>query len=249
MTLPTDRRRVLVTGGASGLGAATVARFHADGDLVAALDLDADGLQSAELPADVRVLADVAIEHDLRRAVSEAAEELGGLDILVACAGVSAGGTVANTAPEDWDRVFDVNVRGLFLSAQIALPHLRREGGGVIVSVASQLGVVAAPNTAAYCASKAAVIHLTRAMAVDHSAEGIRVNCVCPGPATTPMLERRFARASDPAAERLRFLETQLNGRFTDPAEIAHAIAYLASPLASSTIGAVLLVDGGYTIQ
>ncbi len=242
-------RRVLVTGGASGLGAAAVSRFHDDGALVAALDVDGERLRSEELPADVRVVADVSEPDDARRGVAEAVEGLGALDVLVCCAGVSGGGTVADVPLEEWDRIFDVNVRGLFLCAQAALPHLREAGGGAIVNVASQLGLVAAANCAPYCASKGAIVNLTRAMAIDHAPEGIRVNCVCPGPTTTPMLERRFERGSDPERERRALLEMQVHERFVDPAEIAAAIAYLASPEAGSTIGTVLVVDGGYTLR
>ena len=244
-----SQRHVLVTGGASGLGAAAVARFHEDGELVAALDVDAEGLHAPELPANVRIHADVSDPSAARLGIDEAAEALGGLDVLVCCAGVSGGGTVADVSLEEWDRIFDVNVRGLFLCAQAALPYLQRAGGGAIVTIASQLGLVAAPDCAAYCASKAAVINLTRAMAIDHSAEGIRVNCVCPGPTDTPMLERRFERGADPDAERHELRTRQAHERFVTAAEIADAIAYLASPAAASTLGAVLVVDGGYTLR
>jgi NAD(P)-dependent dehydrogenase (short-subunit alcohol dehydrogenase family) len=242
-----DVSRALVTGGGSGIGAATVARLRRDGMRVAALDVDADAL--ARIDADHRVVADVGSEPGLAAAVDEAAAALGGLDVAVACAGVASRGTAADTTVEEWERVFAVNVRGVFLTAKAAIPHLRRAGGGAIVVVASQLGLVAAANAAAYCASKGAAVMLTRALAVDHAAEGIRVNCVCPGPTETPLLETYFADARDPAAERVRYEQAQLHGRLVGPAEIADAIAYLASPGASSTIGAALVVDGGYTIR
>jgi NAD(P)-dependent dehydrogenase (short-subunit alcohol dehydrogenase family) len=239
--------RVLVTGAASGIGAATVARFRRDGARVVGLDRNAAAL--AELEAETVVSADVTSETSLTKAVDEAASSLGGLDVVVASAGIATRGTVETTTLADWERLFAVNVTGVFLTAKAAIPHLRRSGGGAIVNVASQLGTVAAAGAAAYCASKGAVIQLTRALAIDHGHEGIRVNCVCPGPTDTPLLEPYFAAAADPAAERLRYSEAQVHGRLVRPDEVADAIAYLASPSATSTIGAALVVDGGYTIR
>ena len=239
--------RVLVTGAASGIGAATVARFVGDGHRVAALDLDAARLQRIE--AGFHVVADVSVEDDVVRAVDEAAAALGGLDAVAACAGIAGRGTVADADLAGWERIFAVNVRGVFLTAKAVIPHLRRAGGGAIVNVASQLGLVAAENAAAYCASKGAVVLLTKAMALDHAAEGIRVNCVCPGPTATPMLETYFGLSLDPAAERALYERAQAHRRLVEPEEIADAIAYLASPAAASTIGAALVVDGGYSIR
>ena len=214
---------------------------------MAALDLDATGLQQVE--AEVHVVADVSVEDDVLRAVDEAATALGGLDAVVSCAGIAGRGTVTDTDLAGWERIFAVNVRGTFLTAKAAIPHLRRAGGGAIVNVASQLGLVAAPNAAAYCASKGAVVLLTRAMALDHAAEGIRVNCVCPGPTATPMLETYFGQSPDPAGERALYEKAQAHGRLVAPEEVADAIAYLVSPAAASTIGAALVVDGGYSIR
>jgi NAD(P)-dependent dehydrogenase (short-subunit alcohol dehydrogenase family) len=239
--------RAVVTGGASGIGAATVERLRHDRMRVAALDVDRDRLE--EVAADARVVADVTSEDDVRRGMDEAAAALGGLDVVVACAGVAGRGTVEATPLEEWERVFAVNVRGVYLTAKAAIPHLRDAGGGTIVVVASQLGLVAAANAAAYCASKGAAVMLTRAMAVDHGAQGIRVNCVCPGPTTTPLLESYFANSADPVSEQARYAEAQVHARLIEPEEIADAIAYLASPGATSTIGAALVVDGGYSIR
>jgi 2-keto-3-deoxy-L-fuconate dehydrogenase len=239
--------RAVVTGGASGIGASTVARLRRDGMHVAAVDVDGDRI--GEVDADVHVVADVTSEDGAGRGIDEAAVALGGLDVVVACAGVAGRGTVETTSLEEWERVFAVNVRGVYLTAKAAIPHLRDAGGGTIVVVASQLGLVAAADAAAYCASKGAVVMLTRAMAVDHAADGIRVNCVCPGPTTTPLLESYFALSANPAAEQARYAEAQVHGRLIEPEEIADAISYLASPGASSTIGAALVVDGGYSIR
>jgi NAD(P)-dependent dehydrogenase (short-subunit alcohol dehydrogenase family) len=239
--------RALVTGGASGIGAATVARLREDGMKVAAIDLDRARLE--RVGADFTAVADVASEDDIRRAVDECAEALGGLDVCVASAGVAGRGAVTETPLKEWERVFAVNVRGVYLTAKAVIPHLKAAGGGALVVVASQLGLVAAPDAAAYCASKGAAVQLTRAMAVDHAKDGIRVNCVCPGPTSTPLLESYFELAPDTAAERVRYEQAQLHGRLIEPAEIADAIASLASPRATSTIGAALVVDGGYSIR
>jgi NAD(P)-dependent dehydrogenase (short-subunit alcohol dehydrogenase family) len=239
--------RVLVTGGASGIGRVTVERLRRDGAAVGVIDRNAAAL--AETDADTVVEADVSRAEEIELAVARAARALGGLDGLVACAGIAGRGTVASTAPDEWDRIFSVNVRGTYLAARAAIPYLREAGGGAIVLVASQLGLVAAANAAAYCASKGAVVQLARAMAIDHGPEGIRVNTVCPGPTDTPLLEPYFAGVADPADERRRYEAAQLHGRLVEPAEVAEAIAYLLSPGAASTLGAALVVDGGYTVR
>jgi len=238
--------RALVTGGASGIGAATVARLREDGMRVAAVDVDAERLE--HVGADFTAVADVTSEEQIGRAVDASAAAFRGLDVCVACAGVAGRGTVADTPLDEWERVFAVNVRGVYLTARAAIPHLRASGRGAIVVVASQLGLVAASDAAAYCASKGAAVSLTRAMAINHAAEGIRVNCVCPGPTVTPLLERYFA-LSGGEDERVRYEQAQVHGRLIEPEEIADAIAYLVSPRATSTLGAALVVDGGYSIR
>jgi NAD(P)-dependent dehydrogenase (short-subunit alcohol dehydrogenase family) len=242
-----QRLRVLVTGGASGIGAAAVERFRAGGATVAALDRDRDRLTT--VAADTHVVADVSVEAEVDDAVRHAVDALSGLDVIVNCAGVSTRGSVVDTRPEDWDRVFAINVRGTYLCSKVAVPYLRRAGGGAIVNIASQLGLVGATNAAAYSASKGAIIALTRAMAVDHGPEGIRVNCVCPGPTATPLAEAYLSSSSDPEAERRAYEAMQLHGRMITPAEIGEAIYYLGCPAAASTMGATLVVDGGYTIR
>jgi NAD(P)-dependent dehydrogenase (short-subunit alcohol dehydrogenase family) len=240
-------RRVLITGGASGIGAACVRRFQAEGCSVAVLDRDERALTAS--PAEFALQVDVSDAGAVEASVDEAVSGLGGLDVVVAAAGIAARGTVAGTEPADWDRVLAINLRGVYLTARAALPHLRVAGGGAIVNIASQLGLVAAANAAAYCASKGAVISLTRAMAIDHGPEGVRVNCVCPGPTDTPLLEPYFGGAADPAAERRAYEAMQLHGRLVTAEEIADAVAYLASPGANSTMGAALVVDGGYIVR
>jgi NAD(P)-dependent dehydrogenase (short-subunit alcohol dehydrogenase family) len=243
-TSDSQQRVVFITGGASGIGAAAAEAFKAEGAAVATLDKAGD-----QPVADLSLSGDVTNPADVAKAFAEAEAALGPIDVLVTAAGVSTPGTVADCTLEDWDQTFAVNVRGAFLCAREAIQSMRRSGSGAIVLVASQLGLVAAASSAAYCASKAAVIQLARAMAVDHAAEGIRVNCVCPGPTETPMLARRFAREDDQEAARARHLGLQVTSRFATPAEIAGGITYLASPIASSTVGAALVIDGGFTLR
>ncbi len=238
-------RRVLITGGASGIGAATVARFQEDGCRVAALDLNEAMLAAST--ADVKVVCDVTDEASVAAAVESAVAELGGLDVVVASAGIASRGSAVECTPQEFDRVMSVNVRGVFLTCRATIPHLRSAGGGAIVVVASQLGLVAVPDAVAYCASKGAAINLSRAMALDHAAEGIRVNCVCPGPTDTPLAEQFFADTADPVATRQTFEAAGVIGRLIEPAEIAEAIAYLASERAKATVGSALVVDAGYT--
>lgn len=238
---------MVVTGAASGIGACVARRFRANQDRVAGLDRDETGLDQVEL--DFRAACDVRDAASVAVAIDAAAAALGGIDVLVSAAGVSGRGTVAELAVEEWDRVMNINARGLFVVAKHAIPHLRAAGGGAIVNLASQLGLVGAPDAAAYCASKGAAINLTRAMAVDHAADGITVNAVCPGPTDTPMLDSYFDASPDPEAERAAFRATMVTGRFVEPAEIAEAAFYLARPEARSTTGSTLVVDGGYVVR
>lgn len=238
-------RRVLITGGSSGIGAATVERFLAGGASVANLDrLHRQGAAQA-----VSITADLADPHSALQGVEEAVTQLRGLDVLVCCAGIDRQGTVEETSVEDWDHVLAVNLRGVFLCAKSAIPHLRAAGGGVIIIVASQLSFVAQQRSAAYCASKGGALQLARAICLDYAAEGIRACAVCPGPTLTPMFDAQMEQSRDAGAERAMLLSKELHGRFIAPEEIAEAIWYLASPGAASVIGSALVVDGGYVIH
>ena len=240
-------RRVLITGGASGIGLATMRRFQEEGCRVAALDRDEALL--AQAGADHAVVCDVADEASVSQAVDRAAAALGGLDVVVCGAGVASRGDAVTCPPEEFGRVMAVNVRGVYLTCRAAIPHLRQAGGGAIVVVASQLGLVAVPDAVAYCASKGAAVNLARAMALDHAHEGIRVNAVCPGPTDTPLAGRFFEETADPAATRAAFAASTAIGRLIEPEEIAEAIAFLASERGGGTVGAALVVDAGYTTR
>ncbi|MFD0484953.1 SDR family NAD(P)-dependent oxidoreductase [Kineococcus sp. GCM10028916] len=233
-----DGLRVLVTGGASGIGAATAARFEEEGARVVVLDRDpAEGFTS--------VVADLSDDASVRAAVAEAVETLGGLDVLVNNAGIGAAGSVADNDDEEWHRVFDVNVLGIVRTTRAALPALRASEHAAVVNTCSIAAWTGLPQRAVYSATKGAVQALTLAMAADHLADGIRVNCVNPGTADTPWVQRLLDASADPAAERAALQARQPTGRLVSAAEVAHAIVHLADPRSSATTGVALAVDGG----
>jgi NAD(P)-dependent dehydrogenase (short-subunit alcohol dehydrogenase family) len=231
--------RALVTGGASGIGLATAQLLTDRGAAVACLDV-------ADPPEPLYgVRADVRDDTSVRSAVARAVEHLGGLDVLVNNAGIGAQGTVEDNDDGEWHNVFDVNVFGMVRMSRAALPHLRRSEHAAIVNTCSIAATAGLPSRALYSATKGAVLSLTLAMAADHVREGIRVTCVNPGTADTPWIGRLLAAAGDPAAERAALEARQPSGRLVSAQEVAAAIAYLASPLASATTGTALAVDGG----
>ncbi len=233
--------RALVTGGASGIGEAAAALLLRRGARVAVLDRDVAGVEPPAIP----VQADVTDDAAVRAAVASAAEQLGGIDVLVNNAGIGAQGTVEDNPDEEWRHVFDVNVLGMARVARAALPYLRESDRAAIVNTSSIAATAGLPQRALYSATKGAILSMTLAMAADHVGEGIRVNCVNPGTADTPWIGGLLAAADDPAAERAALEARQPMGRMVSPAEVAEAIAYLVSPEAASTTGTALAVDGG----
>jgi NAD(P)-dependent dehydrogenase (short-subunit alcohol dehydrogenase family) len=231
----------LVTGGASGIGAAVVELLLSRGARVAAVDIDPDGAH----PDALGIKADVTDDAGVRAAVEQAVTAFGRLDIVVNNAGIGAQGTVEDNPDDQWHRVFDVNVLGAVRVSRAALPHLRRSPAAAIVNVASVAATTGIPQRAAYSATKGAVQSLTLAMAADHLREGIRVNCVNPGTAATPWVQRLLDSAEDPAAERAALDARQPHGRLVSADEVALAVAYLAGPSSGSTVGTALAVDGG----
>ena len=235
----------LVTGGASGIGLATARLLTARGARVAVLDR-----VKAEDSTDLYpVIADVTRDDQVRAAVAEAGQALGPLDILVNNAGIGAAGTVEDNDDDEWRRVLDVNVLGIVRTTRAALPLLReavrQHGQAAIVNTCSIAATAGLPNRALYSATKGAVYSLTLAMAADHVAEQIRVNCVTPGTADTPWVRRLLDAAADPDAERAALVARQPMRRLVSADEVAAAITYLASPLAGATTGTALAVDGG----
>jgi NAD(P)-dependent dehydrogenase (short-subunit alcohol dehydrogenase family) len=233
--------RAVVTGGASGIGLETAELLAARGARVAVLDLDPSTVGEHLLG----VRADITDDESVHAAMSTVVERFGGLDVLVNNAGVGAQGTVEDNDLTEWMRVLDVNLLGLVRVTRAALPHLRSSPCAAIVNTCSIVASTGLPRRALYSASKGAVQSLTLAMAADHVAEGVRVNCVNPGTVDTPWIGRLLDAAADPEAERAALEARQPTGRLVGPQEVAGAIAYLAGPASPSTTGTVLTVDGG----
>lgn len=237
--------RALVTGAASGIGLATADALMAAGATVAVLDR-VSPIFRPDAPTHRLVVGDVTDDDEVRAAVQAAIIGLDGLDILVNNVGMSAIGTVADNSDAEWLRVFDVNLFGTVRVTRAALPALKESPHAAIVNVTSIAATTGIEQRAVYSATKGALHALTLAMAADHLSDGIRVNAVSPGTADTPFVQGILARSADPAAERAALSARQPHGRLVSPAEIAHAIVYLASPLAGSTTGTVLAVDAGF---
>ena len=245
--------RAVVTGAGSGIGRASALRLASEGAIVLATDRDRESAErvAAEIAAaggraeaaEVDVAAGDLVET-LRGAVDSA---LGAADALVNNAGVGASGTVLETSDEDWSRLFSVNVDGVFRCSKALVGGMLERGGGSVVNIASVAGVTGLENRFAYCASKGAVVAMTRAMALDYAGTGLRVNAVAPGTIHTPWVESFATAAPDPDAFRRQMAARQPIGRMGTAEEIAAAVAYLASSDSEFVTGSVMLVDGGLT--
>ena len=231
----------IVTGGASGIGAAVVSQLIDRGARVAVFDIDV----ATAHPESLGVVADVSNDASVRAGVEAVVAQYGGIDIVVNNAGIGAQGTVEDNPDDEWARVLDINVVGMARVSRAALPHLRKSSAAAIVNTCSVAATAGLPLRALYSASKGAVLALTRAMAADHLREGVRVNCVNPGTADTPWVNRLLQKADDPGAERAALNARQPHGRLVSGEEIAGAILYLASPSSGSTTGTSIAVDGG----
>lgn len=245
----------LVTGGNSGIGRATALLFAREGAdiVIAARNFDTARQTIAEIEAMGRnaqfVSCDVRRANDCQRAVDTALKRFDRLDILFNNAGIVISGRAEDTDEIAWDRVMDTNVKGVFLMSRAAIPALRSRGG-VIVNNASDWGIVGGREAVAYCASKGAVVLMTKAMALDHASEGIRINAICPGDTHVQRWDERAAEAGRSVGHDLAAFAREIPlGRVASAHEIAKAVLFLASDASSFMTGAALVVDGGYTAQ
>jgi NAD(P)-dependent dehydrogenase (short-subunit alcohol dehydrogenase family) len=241
----------VVTGGASGIGRATVELFAEEGAIVVIADInDVEGEKLAGALRDkgrqvTFKHCDVTLAEDCQAVVTGAVEQFGGLDILFNNAGGIKRADILETNEDEWDYVMAVNVKSVFLMSKYALPVMARAGDGAIINAGSGWGLKGGAKAVAYCASKAAVVNMTRAMAIDHGPQNIRVNCICPGDTDTPMLREE---ARQLAQDENLFLEEAAErplGRYGAPKEVAQAVLFLASEASSYVTGAALVVDGG----
>jgi NAD(P)-dependent dehydrogenase (short-subunit alcohol dehydrogenase family) len=244
-------RRAVVTGAASGIGRASALQLAAEGAGVVVADMNGDG--AAAVAAEIRaagghavaIACDVTRGTDCLRIVESAVEAFGGLDILVNSAGIIRRASVVDTTEAEWNRVMAVNVGAVFLTGKHAIPVMAAGGGGSIINIGSGWGLKGGPDAASYCASKGAVVNLTRAMAIDHGPAGIRVNCVCPGDTDTPMLRSEARQLGVDEAAFLVESAIRPLARLGTPEDVARAVLYLASDASSWVTGTVLVVDGG----
>lgn len=241
----------LITGGSSGIGRATALLFAREGAAVSMVDLDQAGGQAVAQSIinfggrAILVHGDVSKEEDCKRAVEQTVDGLGSLDILFNNAGIIHRASVLETSEKEWDRVMAINVKSVFLLSKYAIPIIARKGGGVIINVASGWGMIGGRKAAAYCASKGAVVQLTKAMALDHGEQNIRVNCICPGDVDTQLIREEANQVGESFAKFLGKASQRPLKRIGKPEEIAQAVLYLASDASSYVTGASLVIDGG----
>lgn len=243
-----DGFRAVITGGASGIGLAAARMMQARGARVALLDRDAGALAAAGAFAAAEC-ADICDAAGLETAMGRCAAALGGIDILVNCAGVDLETPAAQMTDAEWNRVIEVNLTGPMRICRAAHPHLRSSGRGAVVNLSSAAGLSPLPQRAAYCSAKAGVVMLSKALALEWAADGIRVNAICPGAVDTPLFRTSYDSHPDPAARLDEIRARYPLRRIADPDELAEAILWLASPAASYVTGVALAVDGGRTFH
>lgn len=237
----------IVTGGCSGIGKAIAQKLSESGAKVAIFDIKDDCFSVAREMGAKFYKCDVTISSQVKEAIDEVYEEFGRIDIVVNAAGIIVRKDAIDTSEEEWDKVINVNLKGPFLVSKYAIPYMMKVGGGSIVNIASGWGLKGGPKAVAYCASKGGIVNMTRAMAIDHGKHGIRVNCVAPGDVDTPMLREEAKQLGLNWEEFLKEAANRPLGRIGKPEDVADAVLFLVSDLASWITGATLVVDGGGT--
>ena len=244
----------LITGAGSGIGQATALKFASEGSIVVVGDRDLPAAEKTQhlieqSGGNSQVIAlDVTQEQQVEQAITRIVKQFGSIDILHNNAGVSVLKPITETTEADWDLLFGVNLKGIFFGCKHAIPHMVRQGGGVIINTASELAIVGQPLYSAYCATKGGVLAFTRALSVEWAAQGIRVNALCPGPTNTPMLQAEFELAVNPDAEEAAIIQSIPAGRLGISEDIAKVALFLASDDAEFLHGAAIVADGGRTI-
>ena len=245
-------KRAIVTGAGSGIGRAIALRLSEEGARLVISDVDEEAAKKVASEIDGETIVhktDVTRSGEVEALVHTAVEDWGGLDVMVNNAGVGVAGTATNTSEEDYEMVMDVCLRGTFLGMKYAIPAIGDSGGGSVINMSSVAALVGIPDRAVYSAAKGAILAITRAAAIDHVSEGVRVNCIAPGTVDTPWIGRITAGYEDPEEARANMQARQPHGRFVTPEEIAAMAAYLASDESASVIGACMIVDGGVTAR
>ncbi|MGB3682750.1 MAG: glucose 1-dehydrogenase [Rubrobacteraceae bacterium] len=245
-------KRTIITGAGSGIGRAIAMRLASEGARIALADVDAAAANevAGEIDGDTLVHeTDVTGARSMEALVEQVVSEWEGLDVMVNNAGVGIASTVVDAKEEDYDKMMDVCVRGTFLGMKYAIPAIRDSGGGSVINMSSIAALVGLNDRAIYCAAKGAILSMTRAAAIDHIEEGVRINCIAPGTVDTPWVERITATYEDPEEARKKMQARQPHNRLVTPEEIAAMAAYLAADESASTIGACMTVDGGMTAR
>lgn len=241
-------KRALVTGGGAGIGRATAVLLGELGARVVVADIDTEGGEAtAKEAGGTFVRCDVSRRTDCESAVRTAQDQLGGVDVLFNNAGIIRRSTVCEITDDDWDLVMAVNIRSIMLMSRLVIPGMAAQGGGSIVNTGSGWGISGGARAVSYCASKGAVVNMTRAMAIDHGPDLIRVNCVCPGDTATGMLAEEARQLGESAEVFYEDAADRPLGRIGLPRDIAQTVAFLASDAAAFVSGAVIPVDGGGT--